>query len=393
MNRRRNLIGRIPLGLVAVLLVPALVLFGQLRPPLPSLPRSLSEPVALWQVEEILLFLAWLAVVALLLLLLALIVRTVLQRSPPRVPLALRRDADRDPRRGGALPGALARPKPLARPYVLAIAAPDHDGNAQRAATGGPTPVATMERPQTDDRTEHQRSVTIRLLGPPAIEGLPRRRRGLRTDCRLFLIYLALHPKGVGRDTLAAALWPDLPDRRARQRLYQAASDARSRLGDAFVADGDRYWLDRDRVDVDVEHLQRLLREAKASDASTERHVLEQAFALVGGEPLSGLDVAWADGEARRLRAVVVDLCVRLGSVRLAGGDPAGALAAAERGIDLDALNEELWRLALEAEGALGLRDAVIKRYETLCQRLDERLGLEPQRETRSAYLSLLAQD
>jgi Bacterial transcriptional activator domain len=50
-------------------------------------------------------------------------------------------------------------------------------------------------------------------------------------------------------------------------------------------------------------------------------------------------------------------------------------------------------RLALEAEAALGLRQAVLERYEALRRLLDERLGLEPQRETRTLGRQLLGQE
>lgn len=395
MNRRRTPLGWIPLSLIGALGLVALVTFIVVRPPLPALPRSLSEPVALWQVEQTLLFLAWLAVVALLVLLLVLIARTILQRSPPQVPLALRRDADREPKYGGALPRALVRPNPLARPYALTVATPQDERHPGPVATVDGTPVTTVEAPRLDERSNElqQRTVAISVLGPPTIEGLPRRGRGLRTDCRLFLLYLALHPHGASRDELVAALWPDVAERRARQRLYQAAADARSRLGDAFIAEGDRYRLDRDKLGIDVDELERLLREAEvARGGPRERAALEQAFGIVRGQPLAGVDVASMDGEARRLTAVVVGLCERLAHVRLADGDPAGALAAAERGISFDELNENLWRLALEGESILGLRDAVVNRYETLSLLLGERLGLEPDRETRTLYLELLGQ-
>jgi DNA-binding SARP family transcriptional activator len=387
MSRRPRITTRISAAVGVALLAGVLFLLIEARPPLPSQPPSLSAPVALWNVEEILVFLAWIALLVLLVALLAMTARTLLRRSPPRVPLVLRDDA----RRQRARSRALERPNPLSSPYVLTVAEPaTGDGYPM---TPGRTAVPAPPS-QALEGARQQAAVTIRLLGAPAIEGLPRRRRGMRSDCRLFLIYLALHPKGVGRDELTAALWPDLPEGRARQRLYQAASDARSHLGDAFAADGERYRLDRERLEIDIDELERLLHEADIErDGRRERAALEQALGLVRGEPLAALDVPSMDGQARRLSAVVVGLCERLAQVRLADGDPSGALAAAERGISLDELNEELWRLALEAEGALGLRDAVINRYEVLCQRLAERLGIEPQRETRTVYLQLLGQD
>jgi len=67
-------------------------------------------------------------------------------------------------------------------------------------------------------------------------------------------------------------------------------------------------------------------------------------------------------------------------------------LDAAERGIRVDELNEGCWRLALEAEGSLGLRDAVTARYDMLARLLADRVGLQPAHETTTVYRRLLAQ-
>jgi two-component SAPR family response regulator len=107
---------------------------------------------------------------------------------------------------------------------------------------------------------------------------------------------------------------------------------------------------------------------------------------------VAGSDYVLAEGELRRLRATHVELLERIGRIRLDGGEPRAALEAAERALAVDRLNESTWRLALEAESALGLREAVDDRYEQLRQLLGERLGLEPDRETRSLYRGLLAQ-
>lgn len=383
----RVLILRIAATLTAAVAAFALLRVVDLRPRLPSLPPSLTDPLALAEAERAAAFLAWAGAVALLVVFLALTVRATVRRSPPQVPRVLRHD--RPPRR--RLRHGLPPRNPLARPYVLTLPRPPE---RELEPPQGTAAAAALEpgRPADGEKPKEERRPAIKLLGPLAIEGLPRKGRGLRTDCRLFLVYLALHPNGANRDELVGALWPDVPDQRARQRLYQAAADARARLGDAFIAEGDCYRLDRDRIAIDVDELDRLLHAIDGRHDGRERGALEQAFVLVRGQPLAGLDVPSLAGEARRLTAVVVDLCARLAQARLADGDPAGALAAAERGIANDDLNEDLWRVALEAESVLGLRDAVIKRYETLSRLLGDRLGLEPARETRALYLELLGQ-
>jgi len=52
--------------------------------------------------------------------------------------------------------------------------------------------------------------------------------------------------------------------------------------------------------------------------------------------------------------------------------------------------HEAPWRLALQADYALGLRDSITRRYDDLAHALDEQLGLQPTRETRVMYPQLL---
>ena len=61
-----------------------------------------------------------------------------------------------------------------------------------------------------------------------------------------------------------------------------------------------------------------------------------------------------------------------------------------ERAIAFDQLHEAGWRIALQAEHALGLRESITKRYDDFAHALDERLGLQPTRETRAMYRQLL---
>ena len=68
----------------------------------------------------------------------------------------------------------------------------------------------------------------------------------------------------------------------------------------------------------------------------------------------------------RRLHATIVDLLEELGNLRLESGNPTGALAAAEQALSLDPHNEAAHRVAMHAEAALGLRQAIVDRYERL---------------------------
>ena len=214
-----------------------------------------------------------------------------------------------------------------------------------------------------------------------------------RSSTRELIAYLALHPKGATPDQLVEALWPDHDPKRSRPRLWQSTTEARRVLDEAFARDDDgRYRLDRQLVRIDTDELTRLLDEANTATAPTAAAAaVERALALWRGTPLDGADYPWADSDLRRLRATQIDLLRRAGTTRFAAGDARGALAAAERGIAIDQLHEPCWRLALEAEGRLGLREAVTARYDTLKHLLDGRLGLRPEPATTALYRQLLA--
>jgi DNA-binding SARP family transcriptional activator len=62
------------------------------------------------------------------------------------------------------------------------------------------------------------------------------------------------------------------------------------------------------------------------------------------------------------------------------------AIALADRGIAIDELDEQLWRIAMRAEGALDMRQHVERRFDALRDPLLDRLGLQPQRETVDIY-------
>lgn len=232
--------------------------------------------------------------------------------------------------------------------------------------------------------------LAIRLLGPLTVEPAGSRPRRASTDACVAI--LALRPAGATRDELVEALWPGCDPVLGRQRLWQSASEARRLLlGPALVRERERYLLDRARVWIDVDELEKLVAQSRRAAADEAAALDERAFSLFRGEPFAGCDYLWAELERRRLQAVLVELAARVGRSRMRIGF-AEALAACERGLAVDPLNERLARLAMEAEAELGLRTAITERYEALRRRLSERLGLEPERETRALYRALLAQ-
>lgn len=331
---------------------------------------------------------AWLGGV---LLAVGLLFRVLLgERRQPATAVAIRnlrrRDGGRRRRPAGGYPD---RAFPLIPQGALASAA---DVRPSVAAAEAPRPADEHPAPAADARAA---KAVISLLGPPTVAVARKRGRGLRGGTRELLCYLALRPGGAHRDQIIDALWPEQTPEQARKHLWRAAGDARAQLGESsLLRDGEHYQLNRSEVSVDVDRLEHALTElARCEDDNGQLPLLEQTLALFSDEPLTGSDFPWAESEQRRLHAIRLDLFERSGRALLAGDDAAGALSRAEEGLRSEPYNEKLARLALQAEASLGLRTAVIARYEKLSEMLEEQLGLRPHVETRQLYRQLLGQD
>lgn len=345
-----------------------------LRPTVPDFGPSITTPLTTSTLVQLALLMLWIVCLLLALVLLrGALVPMRVRRPPPTWALGALRRPPRAPqlvRREAPAPRLLVvAPKPGddAEPV------PDRSGSAEAPTGDAPAIVAR-----------------VALLGPVQIEGVRRPRRATTVE---LLAYLALHEEGASRDQLLEAMWPSEDPRRTRPRLWQSVSEARRLLGDAFERHGDRYKLDRMRVDVDAVQLEQLLaRLDVARPAGDTEAIVHQALALWRGNPLDGTDYAWADAHRRQLEATLSKLARAAARARLDAGDAHAALQVAEQGLDSDDLDETLVRVALEAEAALGRREAVTERYEALHKRLDDRLGLEPERATRVLYRELLGQ-
>jgi DNA-binding SARP family transcriptional activator len=364
----------------AILSLVGFVALWLIRPPLPNLPASLTSSLTTSEVEGVVLCAAWVAAMCLVIVVLIGAIRSYARHSATPAGLRLL----------SVLPGhwppsaqhRVHRPGRQAR-YVLTIPTPTIEAQGEPSSSSAPDRTTSESAPAPAARDP--RTISIAVLGPLVIDGLSRRIK--RAATYELLAYLALHPKGASRDELVEAIWPAQDPERTRPRFWQSVTEARKAIGDAWLHEGERYQLDRSKVRVDLDELDQLL--TAASDDAT---ALERALALWRGEPLEGTDYLWAEGEMRSLSATLLDLLERVGRVRLAHGDARGALQMAEQAIALDQLHEPSWRLALQAEHALGLRESITRRYDDLTRSLDEQLGLEPARETRLVYRQLLGQ-
>jgi DNA-binding SARP family transcriptional activator len=365
----------------AAVLVAAIALLVASRPALPPAGALSSAR----RIDDILIFIAWLGCLVLAAGLLYRIATRKRQASPPSTsPIR-----HLHPKRRVKVVAAAVYPN---RAFPL-VPRPRRSPPVDSAA-----PAACSNPKHSDSEgsgtTSSSPATKIAVLGPLTITGSRKHGRRMRGPTRELLAYLALHPGGAHRDQIIDALWPEQPPEQARNRLWRAAADARHHLGETILSrENEHYQLDRSQVSIDLDQLEVMLAELADRDDEDALPLLEQALGLFGGEPLVGTDLPWAENEQRRLHAIQLELIERAGKAQLAAGTPTHALAHAENGLAQEPYNEKLARLAMQAEAELGLRTAVVSRYERLRQLLDEQLGLAPHRDTRLLYRELLAQD
>jgi DNA-binding SARP family transcriptional activator len=391
---RTRIARRLEATLAVTVLLLVLALSWELRPALPQLPQSLSAPLPSGTITVALELAAWVVFVLLDLVLIRKVLQFGIRSEPTHAELRLRRafsqhwSPSTEPSRDWR-----AQAAPLAPPVLRVPARPAPEPSPSVVGPKQPTPPEPAVPPVEAQATDMlDKRIGVLVLGPLELTGCKKKQPRRQATAEL-IAYLALQRRRASRDELLEALWPGDDPRRSAARFYQAVSEARKLLGDAFQRDRDTYTLDHQQLRVDLDDLDRLRTEVEAGTAEQQQLLLERALSLFRGQPLVGIDALWADSETRRLCALQVELLERVAQVRLEAEETIAALEAAERAHALDPSNERPIQLAMEAEAALGRREAVVERYERLCRGLDEQFGLEPSRETKTLYRRLLSQD
>ena len=383
------------LATIPLLLV--LALAWQIRPPLPVLPHSLGVPFPPGSGIAALKLAAWALFVLLDLTLCYQTLAFGSRRQPTATELRLRRalrSARPEPAREPVDWRAFAAPPPTPVLHVLArTTAPTGPPEPSLPLAIGPGVDASLRNRAEWPPESADGRIGLRLLGPLELIGCKRKQPRRKATGEL-LSFLAVQQRPASRDELIEALWPEDEVRRSAERFNQAATEARRLLGDAFHRSRDNFYrLDRRRISIDLDLLDQLCQRIETAGEGEQGPLLERALSLFAGRPFAGIDALWADAEARRLEAHRGELLERLAVLLLETGEAGGALAAADQAALLDRSNERPAQLAMQAEAALGHRDAVVERYERLCRQLDDQFGLEPSRDTKQLYRSLLSQD
>ncbi|MCK2241860.1 MULTISPECIES: LysM peptidoglycan-binding domain-containing protein [unclassified Crossiella] len=200
-----------------------------------------------------------------------------------------------------------------------------------------------------------------------------------------ILVFLALHPRGVRREALNEAIWPDSPTSRPYNAMHYTLSRLRHAMRTATGSqitnlirnhDG-RYHLDHTLVSTDYHRFQSTI---TSRDRSTEtRHRgLAEALDLYRGDLAEDLSRTWLDAPREAARRDALDA---LGFLLRAEDNPDIRLRLLERARLLDPYNEDIYRSIIRTQARLGQFDAIRRTHALLIASLHD-IEQHPSRDT-----------
>jgi DNA-binding SARP family transcriptional activator len=245
----------------------------------------------------------------------------------------------------------------------------------------------------------------LHLLGPPHIEidGQP-----VVPDTRkatALLAYLAVTGQRHSRDALAALLYPDYDQSRARAALRRTLSSLKTSIGETWLE------IERDTVALspgaelscDAWQFQRLLAQCQASGEEGNDPaclpLLQQAVALYRGDFLAGFTLRdsaafddWQRFETERLRRDLLGALERLVRLLTTAGRLGEAVVQAQRLLAVDPLHEPARRVLMLLYVWTGQQPAALHQYRECVRILSEELGVAPLAETTRVYEAIKEQ-
>jgi DNA-binding SARP family transcriptional activator len=239
--------------------------------------------------------------------------------------------------------------------------------------------------------------LSLYLFGAPHLE---RDGTSLAVDTRkaiALLAYLAVTGQSHGRDTLAALLWPDYDQSRARAALRRTLSTLNT------VMDGEGLNIEREAIGleqnstlwIDVAQFQRLLAECRSHPHPAEAvcpaclPLLTEAVALYRADFMAGFSLRdspdfddWQFFQSESLRQVLAGALEKLVKGYAARAEFELAIAYTRRWLALDPLHEPAQRQLIQLYALSGQRSAALRQYRECVRVLTEELGASPEVET-----------
>ncbi|MCB0033604.1 MAG: AAA family ATPase, partial [Anaerolineales bacterium] len=243
-------------------------------------------------------------------------------------------------------------------------------------------------------------SLKIFLLGPARLE---RNGKLLELDTRkaiALLAYITLTGEIEPRDRLAALLWPELDDRRAKAALRRTLSTLKAAVGEeALYITREAIGVEQAAVWCDAQTFMQQIALDPAHEHPPDQlcpdclKQLETAVTLYRDDFLAGFSLRdslefddWQLQQAEYLRRELDGALEKLVLSYGRRGEFELALEHALRWLHLDPLREEAHRQLMCLYAWLGQRSAALLQYRDCVRVLEEELGVAPLAETAELY-------
>ena len=259
----------------------------------------------------------------------------------------------------------------------------------------------------------NQETVTIHLLGrTEMLYGASSLGESLARKERALLIYLVCQPEQrFSREHLATLLWGEVPEPRARYNLRRALWNLRRTLDQVGLSpeaclEVEGSWIQVPSTApcwVDVRVFEDVLQacfqgsQARLSPASEGIRRIRRALDLYEGDFLAGFSIPnapsfdeWFVFERERLFLLLLRALTSLIQDFIARGDRNEAIAACQRLLVLDPLQEDIHRLLMRLYWETAQRPQALRQYNTYQDLLQRELGIEPLEETQELYQRIL---
>jgi TolB-like protein len=202
-----------------------------------------------------------------------------------------------------------------------------------------------------------------------------------------LIAYLAVEQRQHSRDELAALLWGEMNDERARHNLRQTLSKLRKTFGDSIAMDGDRLRFDLAVCSCDVHQLEKAI---AGGDLEVATNLMEGGF-LEGLATREDAFDDWLRSTRLRLRT---SMCAAIDShieSHLSEGRHSEAEGLIRRRLEIDPACEHAHRALMRIAWQEGRRVEAIRQYETCAEILRSELGVEVSAETEALLATIRA--
>ena len=239
-----------------------------------------------------------------------------------------------------------------------------------------------MNKPSIKERSPVSKkpSINLRLLGPATIEHSTQGREQIRLrKGQVLLGYLATQNQALNRRDIANLLWPDLPDKEARDRLRKTLSRLSKKLPNAIEATRQTlYFSPSAAIGVDIHELAQLIARQDYARLATQ-------FKRYLGLFLEGLTLPncpeldlWLIQERRHWQQQLLSVLETMSQHEILLANYEQAQRFTEQILRLDPTYEEAHLQMMQILAATGQRSAALAHYGECCRILEAELDVSP---------------